>query len=152
MVDKNKVEIIEYTDKYKKDVIDFLIQITAQEFCHPEWSKHIEYELLEQYKKGNNNFWIALDTDKRIIGTCGAFQKSDKVIKLNSFYVDSTYRGTGIGKGLYNLLEEFARQKGYETIVLGTYEQFDMGIKFYEKRGFKISKTIGKELWYKKDI
>lgn len=152
MLNEDKIEIIEYKEEYQKDIIDFLVQTTTEEFGHPEWRDYFERKLVEQYKKGNNNFWIVLDSKKHVIGTCGALQQSDKVIKMNCFYINSKYRGTGLGEKLYDFFMDFIKKENYETIILCTYKEFDRAIKFYEKRGFELQEIIEDELWYKKEL
>ena len=71
---------------------------------------------------------------------------------MNCFYIDSKYRSSGIGNKLYDLFLEFAKKERYEEIILCTYKEFDIAIKFYEKRGFELHETIEDELWYKKLI
>ena len=44
------------------------------------------------------------------------------------------------------------KKENYKTIILCTFKEFDIAIKFYEKRGFEIYKTIENELWYKKEL
>lgn len=151
MLEKNEIEIVECKYGDREDIIKFLIQITSEEFGFYEWKDYFERKLVEKYKKGNNKFWIALNSNGKIIGTCGALQQDEKILKMNCFYIDSKYRGTGVGKKLYELFIEFAK-KNYEIIILCTYKEFDKAIKFYEKRGFKLYETIGREFWYRKYI
>lgn len=151
MIENNEIRIIECKYEEREDIIEFLIKITSEEFGFYEWKDYFESKLVEKYKKGNNKFWIALNSKEEIIGTCGALQQEDKILKMNCFYIDSKYRGTGIGKRFYGLFIEFAKEN-YETIILCTYKKFNNAIEFYEKRGFKLYETTDDELWYKKEL
>ena len=151
MMEKNEIRIIECNYAEREEIAKFLIKITSEEFGFTEWKDYFERKLVEKYKKGNNKFWIALNSKEEIIGTCGALQQEEKILKMNCFYIDSKYRQTGIGKKLYDLFIEFAR-KNYKTIILCTYKEFDKAIKFYEKRGFKLYETMDNEFWYKKEL
>ncbi len=149
---KEKIRIIECKYWERQDAIDFLIKITSEEFGFVEWRNYFEQKQVQRYKKGNNNFWIALDNENQIVGTCGALEQTKEQLKLNCFYIDSRYRGMGIGKRLYNLFIEFAEKEKYKEIILCTFKEFDTAIKFYEKRGFTIDTIIEDQIWYKKEL
>lgn len=151
MLENSKIKIAECKYGEREDIIKFLVQITSEEFGFKEWKDYFERKLVEKYKEGNNKFWIALNSKGEIIGTCGALEQEDKILKMNCFYIDSKYRGIGIGKKLYELFIEFAKEK-YKTIILCTYKEFDKAIKFYEKRGFKLYETVEDEFWYRKEL
>ncbi len=152
MTEENKIRIIECKYSDRKDIIDFLIQITSNEFNHSDWKDYFEHKLVERYKVGKNNFWIVINTKNEIIGTCGALQQEEKIIKMNCFYLDAKYRNLGIGKKIYDLFIKFAEEAGYQEIILCTYAEFDRAIRFYEERGFELYETIGDEFWYRKKI
>ena len=107
---------------------------------------------MEKYKIGNNKFWIALNRENQIIGTCGGLQQTDKTIKMNCFYISPEYRNLGIGNKLYDLFINFTKKEKYKEIILCTFKEFDIAIKFYEKRGFKLYETIEDEFWYRKEV
>ena len=144
------IKIIEHKEGYPKEVIKFLTGITTEEFSRPEWKDYFEDRLVNYYESGNNNFWIARDSENRIIGTCGALQDSEEVVKLTCFYIDSEYRGIGLGKELYKLFIEFVEKEKYKTVLLCTYKEFDRAIRFYNERGFKLYEIDGERNWYKK--
>mgnify|MGYP004605941037 CR=1 FL=1 len=152
MVENKEIEIIECKYSEREDIIKFLIQITSEEFGFTEWNNYFEHKLVEKYKKGNNKFWIALNKENKVIGTCGGLQQDENTIKMNCFYINSKYRNLGIGQRLYDLLLEFAEKENYKEIILCTFKEFDIAIKFYEKRGFKLYETIEDEFWYKKEL
>lgn len=152
MIENSEIEIIECKYGERADVIKFLVQITGKEFGFSNWKDYFEHKLVEKYKNGKNNFWIALNKNNQVIGTCGGLQQSEDTIKMNCFYINSNYRGLGIGKELYDLFIEFAKEQNYKEIILCTFKEFDIAIKFYEKRGFKLYETIEDEFWYKKEL
>lgn len=152
MLKSSKIKIVECNYWEREDAIKFLIKITSNEFGFTEWNNYFKHKLVEKYKVGNNKFWIALNSKNQIVGTCGGLQETNKTIKMNCFYIDSQYRNSGIGNRLYNLFLEFVKKENYKTIILCTFKEFDIAIKFYEKRGFEIYKTIENELWYKKEL
>lgn len=147
-----EIKIIECKYGERQDIIDFLIKITSEEFGFTEWKNYFEHKLVEKYKTGKNKFWIALNNENKIVGTCGAISQTDKQLKMNCFYIDAKYRGLGIGERLYNLFIEFAKKENYKEIILCTFKEFDIAMKFYEKRGFTLYETIEDEFWYKKEL
>lgn len=149
----DKIKIIQYDDKYKKQIIEFLIKITIDEFGFDDWREYFENKSFDPYKIDGSIFFIALDSANTIIGTCGGLKMSEEIIKLNSFYLDKNYRGIGLGKKLYNLFLEYVNKKKYKEIILCTYKEYDVAIKFYEKRDFRLYETgdYG-QLWYKKEL
>ena len=148
-----EIKIIEYQEKYKNEIIEFLIEVAIGEFGFHEWEKYFKEKSFAPYENNEGKFLIALDKDNKIIGTCGALKQSEDCIKLNSFYISSEYRKSGIGKKLYNLIYDYIVENEYKEIILCTYEKFDIEVKFYEKRGFKKYKIEHEdEMWYRKEL
>ena len=152
MLENNEIKIIECKYGERKDVIKFLIQITSEEFGFTEWKDYFEHKLVEKYKIGRNNFWIAINEENQVVGTCGGLQQTENTLKMNCFYINSKYRNLGIGKKLYNLFIDFAKKGNYKEIILCTFKEFDRAIRFYEERGFKLYEKIEDEFWYKKQL
>ena len=152
MMENNKIKIIECKYGTRDDVIKFLVKITSEEFGFNDWKDYFERKLVEKYKTGKNNFWIAINNENQVIGTCGALQQTENVIKMNCFYINSEYRNKGIGKKLYNVFIDFAKKEKYNEIILCTFKEFDRAIRFYKERGFKLYETIENELWYRKNL
>lgn len=147
-----ELTIVKYEDKYKDEIIQFLIEVAIGEFGYTEWENYFKTKSFEDYKNGKGEFLIALNSKGKIIGTCGALKKTDTTIKLNSFYLLSEYRDKGIGKRLYNKIMEYILEKNYKEIILCTFEKFNRAIEFYKKRGYKLYETIDDEFWYKKEL
>ena len=63
-------------------------------------------------------------------------------------YIDNTiiikeYRGKGIGKKLYEYLENIFREQGVEGVTTDIFDNNDDSVKFHERLGYKkISKAI----------
>ena len=146
------ITIVKYEDKYKDEIIGFLIDVAIGEFGYTEWENYFKTKSFEPYKNNEGEFLIALNSKGKIIGTCGALKKTDTTIKLNTFYILSEYRDKGIGRKLYNMIMDYILEKNYKEIILCTFEKFNIAIKFYEKRGYKLYETIDDEFWYKKEL
>lgn len=148
----NEIKVSECNYWEHPEIIDFLIGITANEFGFNEWKDYFEKKLVKKYQEGNNKFWLVTDLQDQLIATCGALQESEKVVKMNCFYVDKEYRKKGIGKVLYDLFIDFVKKENYESIILCTFKEFGDAIDFYKKRGFELYKVDADEFWYKKDV
>ena len=61
------MQIINYEDKYKKDIIDFLIEIAVNEFNHLNWIDYLENKDFTPYLLDNSKFLIMLENEKIIV-------------------------------------------------------------------------------------
>jgi len=145
-------KIVLYEDSYRKEIIDFVKEIAIGEYGFNEWEYDLDNMDFEPYKKEGSRFWVVLNQNNKIIGTCGALKKSEDVIKFNTFYVDKNFRSSGIGAKLYEKFIEYVKKCGYKTIILVTCQRLNLAIRFYEKRGFKLYKTDGEDRYYKKEL
>lgn len=147
--------VIEYIDKYKNDVKEFLIKIAINEFGFVEWEDYFNEANFLEIDKNKENFWIAIDDNNNVVGTIGISKDRDESIaKLHSLYVRKDYRKNGIATQLYNCSKSFCKKCSYSTIILHTYVQFQEAIKFYKRKGFKESFDIKSKdgIWYYKNI
>lgn len=82
MLENSEIKIVECKYGEREDIIKFLVQITSEEFGFTYWKDYFEHKLVEKYKTGNNKFWIVLNKENEIIGTCGGLQQTDKNYKI----------------------------------------------------------------------
>src|SRR3984957_17453372 len=99
--------------------------------------------------------WIA-ERDEEIVGSVFLVKETEKTAKLRLLYVEPSARGLGIGGRLVAECVRFARQAGYEKIVLWTQDELDAARHVYEKAGFRVvekkehhsfSKDLTAEVW-----
>jgi DNA-binding MarR family transcriptional regulator/ribosomal protein S18 acetylase RimI-like enzyme len=99
--------------------------------------------------------WIA-EKDEEIVGSVFLVKEAEKTAKLRLLYVEPSARGLGIGGRLVAECVRFARQAGYEKIVLWTQSELDAARHVYEKAGFRVvekkehhsfSKNLTAEVW-----
>lgn len=67
--------------------------------------------------------------------------KNETAVELQRIYLVERVFGKGIGEILLNHCLETAKQKGFETLWLGVWEENKRALRFYEKHGFK---SVGK--------
>ena len=56
--------------------------------------------------------------------------------------VSGRCQGLGVGKKLLRAALDFGENYGYEEMVLGTSDSQQQAIRFYEKNGFAVTKTM----------
>lgn len=131
------ITIIEYEDKYSKEIVNHIRKIAMDEFGYNKWKDYLDRMNFEEYKTEESKFWLALNDKDEVVGTIGALRKSHEEVYLNSLYLNKDYRKLGIATKLYNTFTNFIEEKEYKIITLRTFFKFVEAIKFYEKLGFK---------------
>jgi len=129
-----------YTDTYKNEVADLILNIQTSEFGIPITleSQPDLNEIPRFYQKNNGNFWIAI-IDNQVVGTISLLDIGNHSGALRKMFVNKNYRGKefGVGQMLLGTLLDWARSKNITEIFLGTTEMFIAAHRFYEKNGFK---------------
>lgn len=101
-------------------------------FCQ----KYVLSKFKEKVKDGQ--YWVALDEDTgRVIGVIGL-----KNNQLRTFFVDPDYQRQGVGRKLYDCLEQEAKKQGLRELIL---EGSPLGEPAYLSFGFRKVKIIRKE-------
>lgn len=103
-------------------------------------------EQLQKSRDENSSVMFFAKDGDRLVGMIGAFWQSKEKTKhignIFGVYVDSKYRGKGIGKLLMEaILNKLDNMPQIEKIKLGVVTQQTPALKLYEKYGFK---SIGK--------
>ena len=63
---------------------------------------------------------------------------SGKQLELDNVIIDTEIRSSGLGKTFLSLIENWAKDKFYQTIELNTYVQNSRSHKFYFNLGYSI--------------
>ena len=105
--------------------------------------------LWERYPELKNDYWgnnliefnpnvIIIYLEDEAVG-CGCFKKyNQNTAELKRMFVSPKARGLGIAQMIIRELENDARNKGFETMILETlYKQIE-AINLYQKVGFEI--------------
>lgn len=127
--------------------------LSPQEFLRVLIEEH-ELDDVDQvskvYAEDGGLFLVVLD-DGKVIGT-GAIRKlENNLAELKRLWLLEPYHGRGIGYRVVSQLFDFARQHGYQRLVLQTSLQQQRAIAFYRRLGF-VEAPAYNELPYDDDI
>lgn len=134
------LQIQEYADQYRDQIIDLILDIQNNEF-------NINLTLDDQpdlltirafYQKGLGNFWIAL-MEKKVVGTISLLDIANSQTALRKLFVHKSYRGKKhkTASLLLSSAIEWAATKEIREIFLGTTSKYHAAHKFYEKNEFE---------------
>ena len=154
--EENTMEILEYINDYKDTVNQLMHDILVDEFGFQNFSENILKSQNEEFCSGNNKLWLALDNSE-VVGTTGLIEISEHHALLKKVYVKEAYRGKGIAQQLLNMCLQYAKDQGYDYIILETYERLTRARNFYSKNGFLeyydgYQKNQGDEIRYRLDL
>ena len=102
------------------------------------WADPYLGQLSEVYRSAGNRYWVAVNTEGKIIAGVGIGKLADSedVCELQKMYCLPEARGTGVSHRLMFIALEYAK-KYYRLCYLETLENMVAAQKFYEKHGFK---------------
>lgn len=134
------VKICEYKDEFKNDIMKMISNIQQKEYNLPITANdQLDLANIKTfYQQDDGNFWVGVDNGL-VIGTIAIKNIGNGNAMLRKMFVKKEYRGKDIGlsKKLLSLLIDWASEKNFSRIFLGTTPQFLAAHKFYEKNGFK---------------
>jgi GNAT superfamily N-acetyltransferase len=100
--------------------------------------------------------WVAELGGERV-GSVYCVRRSDGVAQLRLLFVDSEARGHGVGSKLVERCIDFARERGYERMMLSTVSPLHSARRIYDAAGFRQTKeepdpafpegTTAQEMW-----
>jgi DNA-binding MarR family transcriptional regulator/GNAT superfamily N-acetyltransferase len=96
----------------------------------------ITAEFLKKFDPLRERCWIA-EYDGRRVGCIFAVAKDETTAKLRLLLVEPDARGLGVGRLLVNECVNFARDKGYQKMVLWTQETLTAARRIYAAVGFR---------------
>lgn len=130
------MEIIAYSDKYKNQVVELIMDILENEFGrHSKSGRPDLRNIPEVYQKNSGNFWVAIDNGN-VVGTIALSDYSNGRGYLQRFFVKKELRRQGVGSKLLEVLLDFAKGENYKEIFLSTWDNMS-GNNFYIKHNFQ---------------
>lgn len=73
-----------------------------------------------------------------MLNECASIYAGGRFGEITELYVTPTFRSAGVGKGLIEAAEEFARQRGWTRLEVGAPEmpKWEATVNFYRRLGF----------------
>lgn len=103
--------------------------------------KQIESYLTEMFSFDNYNCFGFYQNDQLIGVSSGWITVRlycGKQLELDNVIIDHNLQSKGLGSLFFELIENWAKQHGFDTIELNTYVQNSKSHKFYFNKGFEI--------------
>jgi len=97
----------------------------------------ITADFLQNFNPQKERCWIA-EQNEKILGSIFLVKQSDSVAKLRMFYIEPEARGMGLGNRLVKDCVEFAKELGYQKIILETASMLLTARHLYQKAGFQL--------------
>ena len=94
---------------------------------------------LQNFDPKRERCWVA-ERDGKRVGAVILLKKTEDTAQLRMLIVKPEARGFGIGKRLVQECTRFARQAGYNKIMLWTDKGLDAARAIYEKEGYQLIK------------
>ena len=149
------MQVIEYEDKYLKDVKDLLVELEEYivsidkdhlDQLHPEYREKMAIIDLAEVNKNNGKCYLAVENNKAIgliMGCIFPYDEYDyldykcpKRGEITELIVTSKTRNNGIGKALMETLEKYFKDNNCEYVLVDVFAYNKNGIKFYDKQGY----------------
>ena len=137
--------------------------IYDDEYIQKRINKAYEPELLqkltEPINQGLTEMFVC-EYNEKVIGFAQVgyykyyLRETIKQMELSRIYIDPEYSRKGIGEQLLNLVEKWVIRKNFDKYCLFVHQNNPIGIKFYQKNGFKRNKAFDEEdeLYYEKTL
>ncbi|ASA78685.1 GNAT family N-acetyltransferase [Thermococcus sp. 5-4] len=105
----------------------------------PEWFNEAGLRAMERELREEKTF-VAVEGGE-VLGFVAIKPLNEKAVEILWIAVRRELRGKGIGTKLLRFVEEWARERGFELLVVKssgdlTYKPYDATRGFYERRGF----------------
>ena len=96
------------------------------------------FEFYNSYNPEMDRVWIC-EHNQKIVGFLLLMHRENNTAQLRYFFLDSGYRGLGLGKKLMTLYMDFFWKCGYTSSYLLTTHELHAAASLYTRHGFKLS-------------
>ncbi len=133
------MNIITYEEKYRDDMISMVIDARTALGLSATVRDDL-YDIQKNYLDKGDLFWLAVDSNDRVIG-CLGFSRIDDTNEafLHRFYVKASKKRQGIGTKLLQTAEQEMKKRGIAVskVHLGApKEKWFESYAFYPKHGY----------------
>ena len=146
--------IIDYSDLYKEDVKNLLLEL--QEHIHsvdpegfnivgPDYRELSFIDTMEDVKKYNGKIMLYVENNEILGMVIGLINneieetynfRAPKRGRISELVVKKNVRSKGIGSILLKSMEDYLNNEGCESILIGVFAYNNEAVKFYEKNGY----------------
>ncbi len=119
-------------------IVELVSSILAREFPADQAAFEVDdlRQLTQSYSAPQSAFFVA-EEKGRIVGTCGVKADGPWAALLRRLFVDSEFRGKGIGTALLKEALDFCRTAGYQEVVISTSTRMAQAIRLCKALGFR---------------
>ncbi len=132
------MKIIPFDHKYRDDLIFMILEAKDALGRVPGLNEDL-LDIQKNYFDKGDMFWIAVDTNDRVIGSVG-YSSIDGMTEvwLHRLFVKKSMKHQGIGTTLLKTAEKYAKSQGKTQIKvhLGNQELWFESHSFYPKNGY----------------
>lgn len=104
------------------------------------------YDFLEKYSPEKDRIWFA-EINGEMIGSIAIVSHSDIKAQLRWFIIHPSFRGTGLGRDLFDKAINYCYDRKFQKVFLDTTQDQQTAIKMYRKQGFKKVSQVKNEAW-----
>ncbi|WP_142829664.1 GNAT family N-acetyltransferase [Planococcus soli] len=119
-------------------------------FIDPKYNPDLKSIVLS-YSGQRAVFLVGIYKD-RVICTGAVSMEALSVGRVERMSVLKEYRRTGVAKGMIHSLESWAKENGYQQLVLETNNDWQSSIDFYKNRRYSIYLNDGKCSHFVKEL
>lgn len=129
------MEILSYTPEYTKDFKNLNIAWLEKYF----WVEPHDEDVLDNPERyiiepGGNIFFVK--ENEEIIGTVALMKMEDDIFELTKMAVTPAAQGKKIGQQLMEHTINFAKNKGWQKLIIYSNRKLENAIYIYKKYGF----------------
>lgn len=148
---KKEVEIITFEEKYAGDFADLNYEWIEQFYEIEDHDREVlDHPVSSIIQPGGQIFFALID--RKAVGTVALIPETDNAVELAKMGVNSKFRGFSIGEKLINACLEYAKNEGFEKVVLESNRKLIPAINLYKKVGFRETPLNPNSLYKRADI